>query len=60
VSEEEFRESTLRNVVSKYFDNSFLGAVSSLVREENISLADLKRLVAEVEAGQLGKSKTNL
>ncbi len=60
VSEEEFRESTLRNVVSKYFDNSFLGAVSTLVREENITLDDLKRLVAEVEAGQLGKSKKSL
>ena len=60
VSEEEFRESTLRNVVSKYFDNSFFGAVSTLVREENISLADLKRLVAEVEAGQLGKTKNSL
>lgn len=59
VSEDEFRESTLRNVVSKYFDNSFLGAVSTLVREENISLADLKQLVAEVEAGQFGKSKAS-
>ena len=60
VSENEFRESTLRNVVSKYFDNSFLGAVSSLVREENITLDDLKQLVAEVEAGQLDKPKTTL
>ena len=60
VSEEDFRESTLRNVVSKYFDNSFLGAVSSLVREENISLDELKQLVAEVEAGQFGKPKTTL
>lgn len=59
VSEDEFRESTLRNVVSKYFDNSFLGAVSTLVREENISLADLKRLVAEVEAGKFGKPKAS-
>jgi len=59
VSEEEFRESTLRNVVSKYFDNSFFGAVSTLVREENITLADLKQLVAEVEAGQLGKPKAS-
>jgi len=58
VSEDEFRKSTLNNVVSKYFDNSFLGAVSTLVREENISLADLKQLVAEVETGQLGKPKT--
>lgn len=55
VSEEAFRNSTLRNVVSKYFDNSFLGAFSTLVREETISLEELKRLVAEVEAGQLGK-----
>jgi predicted transcriptional regulator len=60
VSEEEFRQATLNNVVSKYFDNSFLGAVSTLVREENISLDDLKRLVAEVEAGQLGKTKSTL
>ena len=58
VSEEDFRNSTLRNVVSKYFDNSFLGAVSTLVREENISLDDLKRLVAEVEAGQRSKPKS--
>jgi len=60
VSEEEFREATLRNVVSKYFDNSFFGAVSTLVREENISLDDLKRLVAEVEAGKFGKPKASL
>ncbi len=59
VSEEEFRNSTLRNVVSKYFDNSFLGAVSTLVREETISLEDLKQLVAEVEAGKSDKLKTN-
>lgn len=59
VSEEDFRKSTLQNVVSKYFDNSFLGAVSTLVREENISLAELKKLVAEVEAGQLTQPKTS-
>lgn len=60
VSEEDFRKSNLHNVVSKYFDNSFLGAVSTLVREENISLAELKKLVAEVEAGQLANPKTSL
>ena len=36
VSEEEFRRKTLRGVISKYFNNSFLGAVSSLVKEEDI------------------------
>jgi predicted transcriptional regulator len=59
VSEEDFRKSTLRNVVSKYFDNSFLGAVSTLVREESISLEDLKKLVAEVEAGQTSQPKND-
>ncbi|GCB34155.1 BlaI/MecI/CopY family transcriptional regulator [Bacteroides faecalis] len=49
VSEEEFRKRTLRNVVSKYFNNSYLSAVSSLVKEENISLEELKQLIAEVE-----------
>lgn len=50
ISEEEFRKGTLRNVISKYFNNSYLSAVSSLVKEENISLDDLKQLMNEVEA----------
>ncbi len=49
VSEEVFRKGTLRNVVSKYFNISYLSAVSSLVMEENISLEELKQLIAEVE-----------
>ena len=49
VSEEDFRKGTLRNVISKYFNNSYLSAVSSLVKEEDISLDDLKRLINEVE-----------
>lgn len=49
VSEEGFRKSTLKNVIKKYFDNSYLGAVSSLVKEESISLNELKQLIAEVE-----------
>ena len=49
VSEEDFRKGTLRNVISKSFNNSYLSAVSSLVKEEDISLDDLKRLINEVE-----------
>jgi Predicted transcriptional regulator len=49
VSEEEFRKGTLRNVISKYFNNSYLNAVSSLVKEEDISLDELKQLIREVE-----------
>lgn len=49
VSEDEFRKGTLRNVISKYFNDSYLSAVSSLVKEEDISLKELKELIAEVE-----------
>ena len=40
-----------KKVISKYFNNSYLSAVSSLVKEEDISLEDLKQLIAEVERG---------
>ena len=49
VSEEDFRKGTLRNVISKYFNNSYLNAVSSLVKEEDISLDELRQLIQEVE-----------
>lgn len=52
VSEAEFRKRTLKNVISKYFNNSFLNVVSSLVKEEDISLDELKQLIAEVEKGK--------
>ena len=38
-----------RNVISKYFNNSYLNAVSSLVKEEDISLDELRQLIQEVE-----------
>lgn len=49
ISEETFRKGTLKNVISKYFNNSYLSAVSSLVEEENLSLDDLKQLIDQVE-----------
>ena len=49
VSREEFKKKTLKSVISKYFNNSYLGVVSSLVKEEEISLSELKELIREVE-----------
>ncbi|WP_321479702.1 BlaI/MecI/CopY family transcriptional regulator [uncultured Bacteroides sp.] len=49
ISEEEFRNGTLKNVINKYFGNSYLRVVSSLVKEEEISLDELKKLINEVE-----------
>ena len=51
VSEESFRRGTLRQVVRKYFNNSYLGVVSSLIEEEDISLNELKELIEKVERG---------
>lgn len=48
-SQEEFNKTTLKSVISKYFNNSYLSAVSSLVKEEDISLDELKQLIDEVE-----------
>lgn len=55
VTEEQFRNSTLKGVISKYFNNSYLGVVSSLVKEEEISLDELKKLINEVEKGNANK-----
>jgi hypothetical protein len=41
----------LRSVIAKYFDNSYLGVVSSLIKEEELSVNDLRRLLDEVERG---------
>ena len=49
VSREEYKKQTLRGVISKYFNNSYLSAVSSLVQEEDLSLDELKQLIREVE-----------
>ena len=51
VSRKEYRKMTLRGVVSKYFDNSYLRVVSSLVQEEEITLDELKELIRMVEEG---------
>ena len=49
VSRDDFKKKTLRSVIGKYFNNSYLGVVSSLVKEEEISLEELKELIREVE-----------
>jgi BlaI family penicillinase repressor len=49
VSRDDFKKKTLKGVISKYFNNSYLGAVSSLVKEEEISLDELKQLIRDVE-----------
>ncbi|MBO7270330.1 MAG: BlaI/MecI/CopY family transcriptional regulator, partial [Bacteroidales bacterium] len=49
VSEEDYGRNTIKGAVSRYFENSYLTAVSALVEEEKISLDDLKELIARIE-----------
>ena len=49
VSESDYGKRTLGNVVNRYFGSSYLNAVSSLVKEEKISLDELKSLIELVE-----------
>lgn len=49
ISAEEFRKGSLQRVVGKYFGDSYLGVVSTLIREEKISVAELKELIRRIE-----------
>ncbi len=52
ISREDFSNSALRGVINKYFGNSYLNVVSSLVQEEKLSVEDLKELIRMVEGKQ--------
>lgn len=51
VSEEEFGRTTIKGAVSRYFENSYMTAVSALVQEEKISVEELKQLIEQIEQG---------
>lgn len=55
VSEEAYSKGTLKNVIAKYFNNSYLGVVSSLIKEEDISVDELRQLLDEVEQAKKNK-----
>ena len=53
VSEEQFSRRTLRSVIDRYFERSYVGAVSALVEEEKISVEELRRLIDQIEKQSL-------
>ena len=50
VAEDEFRKSTLKDVVRKYFADSYLQAVSTLVQDNALSDAEIEELTALVKS----------
>ena len=52
VSREDYAGRTFKGLISSYFNNSYLSAVSALVKEEKITVAELKELIEQIEKGQ--------
>lgn len=59
VSSEEYRNRSLTGVIDKLFGKSYLGAVSTLVSEEKISVDELKELIRQIEGGENEESEGN-
>lgn len=51
ISKEEYSNGTLQGVINKFFGKSYLSAVSSLVKDEKITVDDLRALIDKVEKG---------
>ena len=49
VSEREMGAKSLKSIVSRYFKNSYLGAVSTLFKNEDITADELRKLLDLVE-----------
>ena len=49
ITKKEYSRKTLGSVVKRYFNNSYENVVSNLVKEEDLSLEDLKKLISEIE-----------
>ena len=49
ISMEEYNRKNLRTMVTKYFGNSYKRVVSALIKEEDISLEELKEIIKEIE-----------
>ena len=50
VSREDYARRTFTGVISNYFNNSYLSAVSTLVKEEKITVEELKELIEQIES----------
>lgn len=48
ISAEEYKNRTLKNVVKKYFNNSYLNVVSAFIRSEDVSVEEIKKLLDEI------------
>lgn len=55
VTEREYRQKTLKGIISQYYNDSYLNVVSSFIEEEQMSVDELKELVASIEQARAKK-----
>jgi len=60
VSEKEYKSSALKEVVSQYYNNSYINVVSSFIEEEGMSVDELKSLIEYIEQSKKKKSLSGL
>lgn len=51
ITAEQYHKKTLSSVIGRYFRGSYVNAISALVKEEDISIDELKELIEQVEKG---------
>jgi predicted transcriptional regulator len=49
VSEQEYGRSNLTGIIKNYFDNSYTNVVSAFVKEEKLSVDELREIIAQIE-----------
>lgn len=49
VTAQEYGESNVQSVISQFYQNSYRLAVSAFIKEEKLSVDDLKDIIAEIE-----------
>ncbi|MBR3854994.1 MAG: BlaI/MecI/CopY family transcriptional regulator [Bacteroidaceae bacterium] len=49
VSQDEYSANTMKNIVSRYFKDSYVNVVSFFVKKEKVSIDELKALIKEAE-----------
>ena len=52
ITREEFSKNTIKNMVGKYFEKSYVSVVSMFVEEKKISVEEIKELIRQVESNK--------
>lgn len=52
VNKDAYSKGSMKSLVKKYFDGSFTNAVSSMVKENNITIEDLELLLKQLKKGK--------